>query len=84
LGVVQAKRYVKIGSGMLMVAGGLLMSLPGVPGPGLLIVFGGLALLAGEYVWARKLLERFKGYGQQLANAVTKKKAENDHEHQAK
>jgi hypothetical protein len=76
LGMTQAKRYLKVASGMLMVVGGLLMSLPGVPGPGLLTVFGGLALLAGEYVWARKLLERFKGYGQQLVNAVSKKKPE--------
>ena len=74
LGIQHTRRYLKIGGGILLLIAGLLMSVPGVPGPGFLVVFGALAILAGEYVWARKLMERFKTYGEQLKNAVQTKK----------
>ena len=32
------------------------------PGPGWLIVFGGLAILATEFEWARRLLHYARGY----------------------
>ena len=73
LGVKHTKRYLKIGSGLLLLVVGLLTSVPGIPGPGFLTIIGGLALLAGEYVWARKLLDRCKNYGEQLKNAVQRK-----------
>lgn len=31
-----------------------------LPGPGLLVIIGGLALLGTEFVWARRLLHRVK------------------------
>jgi len=50
--------------GLILTLGGAVLSLPGVPGPGLLLVFGGLALLGREFHWARRanewLLERGK------------------------
>lgn len=30
------------------------------PGPGLLVIFAGLALLATEFIWARRLLSKAK------------------------
>ncbi|MFC4584970.1 TIGR02611 family protein [Sphaerisporangium corydalis] len=48
----------KIGAGVLgaaLVIGGLLL-VP-LPGPGWLIVFAGLAVLATEFTWAHRLLE---------------------------
>lgn len=32
-----------------------------LPGPGLLMILAALGILAGEFVWARWLLERVKG-----------------------
>ncbi len=31
-----------------------------LPGPGLLVIVGGLALLGTEFIWARKLMRRVK------------------------
>jgi hypothetical protein len=44
--------------GVLLIAGGLLLSVPGVPGPGLLVVAIGLGMLALEWDPAERLLER--------------------------
>jgi uncharacterized protein (TIGR02611 family) len=48
------RRVARIALGWtLLVVGGALLVLPG---PGLLVIAGGLALLATEYPWAAKLL----------------------------
>lgn len=44
--------------GALIVLAGLALSLPGVPGPGLLLAAVGLAMLALEFDRAERLLER--------------------------
>jgi hypothetical protein len=45
------------------------------PGPGILVIFLGLGLLAAEFVWARRLMDRLKHEGGRLADrlAGTKK-----------
>lgn len=40
-----------------------------LPGPAVVVIPAGLAILATEFVWARKLLQRAKNY---TANAATK------------
>jgi archaellum biogenesis protein FlaJ (TadC family) len=45
-------------AGVLLILGGILLSLPGVPGPGLVVVAIGLGLLALEWDPAERLLER--------------------------
>ena len=54
------KKFVITLVGVVVVCGGLLMSLPGSPGPGILIVLAGLAILATEYIWAQHLLEKLE------------------------
>lgn len=44
-----------------------------LPGPGWLIVFGGLAILATEYVWARRLLNYAKAKFGEAKDAVLRK-----------
>ena len=44
--------------GVLLIVAGLLLSLPGVPGPGLLVAAVGLGMLALEWDPAERLLER--------------------------
>jgi hypothetical protein len=44
--------------GVLLILFGLLLSLPGIPGPGLLVVAIGLGMLALEWDPAERLLER--------------------------
>ena len=65
------KRLLKIIGGFaLLPIGGLMIPLPG---PGWLLIFLALAILAGEYVWARKLLDRAKDVGNRLDPRKKKK-----------
>lgn len=46
--------------GWLLVIGGVIL-LP-LPGPGWLVIFLGLGVLATEFAWAHHLLQRLRGY----------------------
>ena len=45
-------------AGFTVLLGGVVLSLPFVPGPGLLLIAIGLGMLALEFAWAERLLER--------------------------
>ncbi|MGZ8566754.1 MAG: PGPGW domain-containing protein [Actinomycetota bacterium] len=49
-----------------------------LPGPGLLVIIAGLAILATEYVWAQRLLTKAKEKAEQAKNAVLGKKKDDD------
>ena len=66
--VQQVKRFFKILGGFTLLAVGIVMLV--TPGPGWLIILSGLALLAAEFVWAQRLLNRIKAGGQRLRQAV--------------
>jgi len=55
------RRLLRVILGFLLVIAGLLLALPGVPGPGLLIALGGLVLLSEHFRWARRALDWAKG-----------------------
>ena len=48
-------------AGFAILIGGVILALPLVPGPGALLIIAGLALLATEFAWADRLLERARG-----------------------
>jgi uncharacterized protein (TIGR02611 family) len=50
------RRLFRIVAGFTLLVVGLILSLPGVPGPGLLIAIGGLAILSEHFRWARRIL----------------------------
>jgi uncharacterized protein (TIGR02611 family) len=49
------KRIVVLVIGLALVVGGLAMLV--LPGPGILVVIAGLAVLATEFVWAERMLD---------------------------
>jgi uncharacterized protein (TIGR02611 family) len=55
-GVLYRAMFVLIG--VVVILAGLLLSLPGVPGPGLVLIAVGLGILALEFDPAERLLER--------------------------
>ena len=59
-----AKRLVKIVFGFTMLLLGVIMLV--TPGPGVATIVFGLALLAAEFVWAQRLLNRIKAQGHKL------------------
>jgi Flp pilus assembly protein TadB len=64
----QAKRFLKILSGFTLLALGVVMLV--TPGPGWLAILLALGVLAAEFVWARRLLDRLKAQGTRLRETV--------------
>ncbi|HYR96451.1 MAG TPA: PGPGW domain-containing protein [Candidatus Binatus sp.] len=54
-------RASRILAGGALVLVGVVLALPGIPGPGLLVIFAGLGVLGGEFEWARRLRDRMHG-----------------------
>lgn len=64
----QVRRVFKILAGFTLLLVGMVMLI--TPGPGWLVIIGGLAMLAAEFVWARRLLDRLKSHGERLRQTV--------------
>jgi uncharacterized protein (TIGR02611 family) len=66
----QVRRFFKVLGGFtLLLAGGVMIF---TPGPGWPVIFLGLTLLAAEFVWAKKLMDRMKQEGNRLKDTVLK------------
>jgi uncharacterized protein (TIGR02611 family) len=66
--IEQVRRFSKILGGFTLLGLGVVMLV--TPGPGWLIIFLGLTLLAAEFVWARRLMDRMKEQGSRLKDSV--------------
>ncbi len=66
--IQQAKRLLKILIGFTLLALGIVMV--ATPGPGALTIILALGVLAAEFVWARRLLDRVKEQGVRLRATV--------------
>jgi uncharacterized protein (TIGR02611 family) len=64
----QAKRLIKIVVGFTVLLAGIVMLV--TPGPGWVVIALGLAILAAEFVWARRLLDHIKEKGGKIRDAV--------------
>jgi uncharacterized protein (TIGR02611 family) len=64
----QAKRFFRILFGFTLLLAGVIMI--ATPGPGWLTILLALGVLAAEFVWARRLLDRLKAEGERLRNSV--------------
>jgi uncharacterized protein (TIGR02611 family) len=65
--VTQVRRVFLIVAGFTLLLLGIIMIF--TPGPGTPVILLGLGLLAAEFVWARRLMERLKREGTRLKNA---------------
>jgi uncharacterized protein (TIGR02611 family) len=66
----QVRRFFKILGGFTLLALGAVMLF--TPGPGWVVIFLGLTLLAAEFVWARRLMDRMKEQGTRWKDSVLK------------
>jgi uncharacterized protein (TIGR02611 family) len=64
----QAKRFVKVLIGFSLLALGVVMIV--TPGPGWLTIMLALGILAAEFVWARRLVDRLKEQGVRIRDTV--------------
>jgi uncharacterized protein (TIGR02611 family) len=56
---------------VLIIGGSLLLVLPG---PGMLVIIAGLAVLGTEYMWARRALEMAKQKAREAADKVRRRR----------
>jgi uncharacterized protein (TIGR02611 family) len=61
-------------AGFVVILAGVVMLV--IPGPGLLVIIAGLAILATEYVWAQRLLRIARQRFEQAKDAVLRKNRE--------
>ena len=66
--VEQVRRAFRIVAGFTLLLAGVVMII--TPGPGWLVIFLGLSLLAAEFIWARRLMERMKREGERVRDVV--------------
>ncbi len=64
----QLKRFAVTILGVFLLVAGAAMSV--LPGPGILVIVLGLAVLATEYVWAQTLLVKAKSKAQAVQQAA--------------
>jgi uncharacterized protein (TIGR02611 family) len=62
-------RLAKIGAGFGLLFIGIVML--ALPGPGWLTIAAGLAILAGEFRWARRLLDQLKDVANRVGRTLT-------------
>jgi len=69
-----ALKLVRTILGFSVLALGVLMIV--LPGPAVVVIPIGLAILASEYAWARRYLNKFKEGGEKLGSIFFRKKAQ--------
>jgi tellurite resistance protein TerC len=72
--VEQVRRVFLIIAGFTLLLAGVIMLV--TPGPGILVIFLGLGLLAAEFVWARRLMDRMRRQSGRVLDALWKTKDE--------
>lgn len=65
----QTGRILRIGAGFALLALGIVLLVG--PGPGWLVILLGLGLLAVDFAWARRLLNRLKQEGARFRTAFS-------------
>jgi uncharacterized protein (TIGR02611 family) len=66
-----AKRIGVLVVGLALLVVGIVMLV--LPGPGVLVTMAGLALLATEYEWARRLLARVRQHARRITGQVRRR-----------
>ena len=66
--VGQVRRVFLVIAGFTLLLAGVIMLV--TPGPGIAAILFGLGLLAAEFVWARRLMDRIKQEGGKWKDAV--------------
>jgi uncharacterized protein (TIGR02611 family) len=66
--IEQVRRVFRVVAGFTLLAVGVVMLV--TPGPGWLVILFGLSLLAAEFIWARRLMDRMKREGERVRDVV--------------
>jgi uncharacterized protein (TIGR02611 family) len=66
------KRVLRITGGVLLLMVGVFFMIPGVPGPGFVLVLLGLSILAVDFVWAHRLKTHLKDRSDKVVAGIRK------------
>jgi uncharacterized protein (TIGR02611 family) len=69
---MKIRKALRVTAGFLLLLVGLVMAVPGVPGPGLAVMIAGLIVLSPHFEWARRLLEWAKRKADEVRKRVRK------------
>ena len=64
------RKFLRTAVGFFLLGAGLIMAIPGVPGPGIVVIVLGLVILAEHYHWARRALDWAKRKAEGLRRRV--------------
>jgi uncharacterized protein (TIGR02611 family) len=64
------RKALRIALGFLVLLAGLVMVIPGVPGPGLAVIIVGLIILSDHFQWARSALHWAKQKTERLRDRL--------------
>ncbi len=67
-------RACRVVGGIVVLLAGLFLSLPGIPGPGIVVIVLGLGILSSEFDWAERLYTRLKKIGQKMSQTLLQRK----------
>jgi len=76
----QLWRICRIGAGFLLLLAGLFLSLPGVPGPGIVLVVLSFGILSRDFKWAARWHTFLKQKAQDFMNRLKSKKQQEQQE----
>jgi len=57
---LRSRRKLGVVTGFLLVSAGLILAIPGIPGPGIPIALLGLIILSSHFSWAKSLLDKVR------------------------
>jgi tellurite resistance protein TerC len=66
----EAKRLIKIVFALTLLIIGVAMLV--LPGPGILLIMVALAVLSGEFIWARRLLDHIRTAARRARDAISR------------
>jgi hypothetical protein len=70
------RRVLRMGFGFVLLAVGLFLSVPGVPGPGFVFLFLALAILSLDFKWARDLTHKMNVAYHRAVNRMKGRRSE--------
>ena len=62
----QVYRVCRILAGLTLLIVGAVLSVPGIPGPGILVIFLGFGILSQDFKWASRWHTRLKGVAERF------------------
>ena len=64
----RGKKLLRLILGGVLLGVGVILSIPGVPGPGVVVILLGLSVLSTDFEFARRLLARLKSAARRVFN----------------